>query len=232
MKYVIGLTIVFIFLGSFFGNKYFFESKNAVLDFFTRDNKEENRIQQLVLENESLKAKILSLEFLRPELVKKDDLVYYSAKVYSTYPFNHRNLFTINLGSKDGVEEMMAVALKPGVLIGQITEVFRDYSVVKSIFDSNFKIAVRIGSSQIDALLEGGNKPVLTMIDKTSGIKTGDSVYTAGLDFPYGMKVGITGEIFEDQKGGFFKKAFLETSYDVGDFKEVFVVTSYNSQPK
>lgn len=226
MRYIVASIIFLIIIISLFFGNYFISFKNAVLNLGS-DNGEENKVQQLLLENESLKAKILSLELKNSESIKENSIVYKPAKIYSTYPFNHRDIFAINAGSNDGIEKSMPVAAAPGVLLGQIIEIFPNYSLVRAIFDSEFKTAVRIGLTQADALLEGGNFLTANMIDKDSDIKPGDLVYSVSPEFPYGMKIGNIGKVSEEIEKNLFKKASVETAYNPNELKEVFVITNH-----
>ncbi|TSC95490.1 MAG: Uncharacterized protein Athens071426_545 [Parcubacteria group bacterium Athens0714_26] len=227
MKYVVELIIILAVVASLFGGGYFIKLKDAAIDFLSLGRASENKSQQLLLENESLKAKILSFQISGGEPFKKSGLDYKPAKIYSTYPFNHHDLFTINLGSDDGISVFMPVAAAIDVLIGQVIEVYPKYSVVRSIFDVNFKTAVKIGASPIDALLAGGNTPMITMISKNSDIKSGDYVYNAGLGFPYGMKIGSVDKILTDNAKDFFKNVSLGTAYNPNVIGEVLVITNY-----
>ncbi len=145
------------------------------------------------------------------------------AKIYSTYPFNSHNFLTIAVGSADGVQTGMAVTADGTYLLGQITEVFEHYSYVRTIFDKNWQISVRIGKGQHDALLTGGQQPMLTMIDKSSVVVDGDQVVTASREFLYGMKLGqIAG--LREQAGVSFQMGELAVPYSQNGLKEVAVI--------
>lgn len=227
MKYVVGLIIISAVVVSLFWGSYFIKLKDAALGFLSLGRASENKFQQLLIENESLKAKILSFQVSGGEPFKKSGFEYRPAKIYSTYPFNHHNLFTINLGSDEGIAVFMPVAAATDVLIGQVIEVYSKYSVVRSIFDVDFKTAVKIGTSQVEALLAGGNTPTITMISKNSDIKSGDSVYNASPDFPYGMKIGSIDKISADSAKDFFKNASLGMAYNPNALSEVLVITNH-----
>ncbi len=191
--------------------------------FSANDLKEENLT--LRLENETLKAQ-LALGAPEKETWLKG-LEYRPAMVFSTYPFNNQRTLAIALGSEDGVAKSMPVAAAPGILLGQVTEVFPKYSLVKTIFDPDFKIPVRIGAAATDALLEGGNQPMITLINKNTLALSGDFVYSAGVQFPYRMQIGILGTVSGVQDN-FFKKAELRTDYNINELKKVYVVANFS----
>lgn len=208
---------------------YFASFQISILNYFNRiffhtsDLKEENLT--LRLENEKLKTQIDLQE--KSNITWTKGLEYKPATVFSTYPFNNQRLLGIALGSEDGIKKLMPVAASPDVLLGQVVEVFPKYSLVRTIFDSEFKIPVRISWSAVDALLEGGNQPQITLISKNTAVSSGDPVYSAGIQLPYGMRIGVLGMISEKQDS-FFKKAELKLSYNMNELKKVFIVINYN----
>jgi len=199
--------------------------KNFLLERFS--SLSSSKLTELRLENESLKSQ---LNFPKEEanLIIRG-LKYKPAVVYSTYPYSNQKLIGINLGLEDGITRLMPVAVEPEILLGQVIEAFPKYSLVRTIFDQEFKIPVRIGWFFIDALLEGGNQPMVTMIKKDQNIASGDAVYSAGIEFPYGMKIGTVGSIAGVQDV-YFKTAEVKLIYNLNDIKKVYVITNYVSK--
>lgn len=200
-----------------FAGKYFLNFKSSVGKL-----SEENLA--LRLENESLKTQLFWQA--KKEPVWLGGWQYLSAIVHSTYPFNNQRLISVNLGSENGVKLKMPVAAEPGILLGQVVEVFPKYSWVRTIFDPDFKASVRLGWSATDALLEGGNQPMVALIPKNQPAVSGDIIFAGGREFPYGMKFGNLGLVIESQEE-FFKKAPLELAYNMNDIKKVYVVFNY-----
>ncbi len=146
------------------------------------------------------------------------------AQVYSTYPFNNHSILTIAAGSEDGVKVGMVVTTDGNYLLGQVTEVFENHSNVRTIFDKNWQLSVRIGQQRVDALLISGQQPLLTMIDRKSIVLEGDEVVSASRDFPFGMKIGtITG--VQEAREVSFQEGRLAMPYQENDLKEVAVIT-------
>ncbi|MDP3901855.1 MAG: rod shape-determining protein MreC [bacterium] len=144
------------------------------------------------------------------------------AKIYSTYPFSNRAELLLNVGSRDGAEEMMPVTIDGELLIGQIIKVFDNYSVARTVFDPDWELSVRVGIQQIDALLEGGATPRLTMVAKNKEFMEGQVVYSASKDFRYGTPLG-TVEKIEDSPTAVFREAELSVPYNFNDLREVTV---------
>ncbi|MDP1719216.1 MAG: rod shape-determining protein MreC [bacterium] len=171
-----------------------------------------------------VKNNLVSLISLRPltepELIKQGTRSVLVAKVYSTFPFNNKNLLAVNAGTADGVSVGMPVSLEGNILLGQIIEVSEKQSIIRTIFDKDWSLPVRVGAGQYDALLVGSQNPRLTLIDKTNEINVGDVVISAKKDFPYGLKVGEISKVNELLASS-FKEADLVFPYNPKDLREV-----------
>ena len=165
-------------------------------------------------------ASLINLEPLsRPEVIRQNSREVIIVKVYSTYPFNNRNLIIVNAGFEDRVVEGMTVTADGNFLLGGVIGVSVRSSVVRTIFDKDFSLSVRIGEKEVDALLAGGQNPRLTLVEKTAEIKEGDLVFSVGGGFPYGLKIGQIGAI-NDRLVGSFKEAELQVPYMLSDLRE------------
>ena len=182
-----------------------------------------NELEKLKLENEKLRAEILVFE-QSPHEIKIDNRDYLAAKIYSSYPFNNRSELTINVGAADGVRENDVVVLGGAIFLGRVSKVLPHDSLVQTLFDSKWKIPVRIGDSGIDAVLAGGVNPVLQMIASEKGPALGESVYTAGVGFSYGLTVGSIASV-EKNPVAVFKEASIELPYNLNELSGVFVRT-------
>ncbi len=173
------------------------------------------------------KNNLVAMVSLRPlakaELVKQGSRSAISASVFSSYPLNYKNLLSINAGLADGVTVGMPVTLEGNILIGQIIEVSESQSLVRTVFDKDWSLPVRIGAAERDALLVGGQNPKLTLIDKNAEIHPGDVVVSAKKDLPYGLKVGEIATVAESVSSS-FKEASLIFSYDTKDLRKVLIL--------
>ena len=97
-----------------------------------------------------------------------------------------------------------------------------DSSIVSTIFDPSWQMAVRIGSSQIDGLFQGGVSPTVTLIPQNGQINVGDMVITAASGFPYGLEVGVVEDI-SNTPNSVFRQADLQTEVDISDLRNVTV---------
>jgi len=172
-------------------------------------------------ENAILKAEIVSLShgFFSP---KNGHLI--SAHVFSSYPFNHRDILVLDAGSNEGVSLGSGVLVGDVLLLGYVQSVTLNTSNVRTIFDADVSIPVKIGEKGIDALLVGGRTPQLTLIVSEAVIGSGDSVYSAGSQFPYGLSLGEVDTV-KAEPGSAFKTATLKIAYDPGNLDAVSILT-------
>jgi cell shape-determining protein MreC len=177
-------------------------------------------LRELRIENENLRAEILQIKLgVNPE--KR----YQSVKVYSAYPFNNRSELTLAAGENAGLKEGMTVTVGGRLLLGRIIKTSAQYSIVRTIFDSGWEIPARIGEAGVDALLIGGQSPVLTLINKNKPIKSGETVYSAGRRFPYGLIIGKIDALFGEEPD-LFQRASLTMPYELNNIQEVAVITT------
>ena len=117
--------------------------------------------------------------------------------------------------------------LEPDVFIGRITRVYEDYSLVRTIFDPDWRLSVRIGENGINALLVGGPEPRLTTIDKNKILEEGSAVYSADREIPYGTLIGKIKKIII-APSAVFQEAELELPYELNnEIRELKVLVGY-----
>jgi rod shape-determining protein MreC len=163
-------------------------------------------------ENASLRVQLFDQSLSKPN----------TAKVYSDYPLNSKQEISIATGSDQGVKQGATVTWGNNVLIGKVITALGDSSIVSTIFDPSWQMAVRIGSSQIDGLLKGGNCPTVILIPQNGQINVGDVVVTAASGFPYGLEVGAVKEI-RNTPNSVFREATLQTEVNIADLRDVTV---------
>lgn len=206
-RYILAVLIVILIIVVFFTG--FFIKKELFFD--------ENI--QLKKENENLKAELqgLKIENFEAKILQDGFL---TVKVFSTYPFNVKSQITVDAGKAQGVKSLMPALFGKNILLGQVVEVTENNSIIQTIFDPNWQLPVRIGEGGINGLLQGGNEPRITFIEKDKPISTGDFVYSAGRGFPLELKVGEISEIKESAPG-IFKEAVLVVPFNIGSLREI-----------
>ncbi len=113
------------------------------------------------------------------------------------------NTITINKGKKDNIDINMAVIDSIG-LIGRISEVGEDYSIVELISNNNSKISVSI--NDIYGILDSYDKDnsvlIVKNVNKNNNIEIGNKVYTNGIGgiYPAGIYIGDVIDIISDKE--------------------------------
>lgn len=213
-------------------------------------NKIENfkSISELQKENEKLKEQVTTLSYenkiylqdkyeldeLR-KLYKLDkkyaDYPKVAARVIGKDPNNWYTVFTIDKGTRDGIEKNMNVLAGDG-LVGIVTEAHYNYSKVRSVIDDNSNVWGTIISSSDDCLVEGDlqlmdqGKIRVKNINKDADIKDGDEVVTSNISSNYlpGISIGYISDIKLDS-GKLTKTAYLTPTVDFTRLEEVLIIT-------
>jgi rod shape-determining protein MreC len=193
-------------------------------NFFIKKERSFDENLRLKQENENLRAQIQQQTVNNQQPTISGN--YLTAKVFSTYPFNVKNIVTINIGEKQGIKKSMVATVGENILLGQVTDVFENFSVIQTIFDPDWQLPVRIGKEEISGLFKAGNEPKVILIEKEKQIQTDDIVYSASQGFPYGLKIGEVAEI-KETAAGVFKEAVLKMPFNVGELREVNIILSH-----
>lgn len=154
------------------------------------DNDEVSNLKEKIaeLESEISSLKLLEKEnqelknlFSRPEDVKK----YILAAVVSRPPQSPYDVFVIDAGSKDGVEQGMTVTAFSNILLGYVTDIFPKTSKVKLISFPGEETSVMIESVSAETKISamsmgrgGGNMEI--KIPSSIEIHSGDFIKTPG----------------------------------------------------
>ena len=176
--------------------------------------------QTAATENEVLKAQLAKLQSIALQLPQSSPQ-YIPAIVYSRYPLNFKNEVLVNAGTNQGVIVGKAAVFQ-GIMIGNVLKTFPNYSLVQTIFDSTFKMPVRIGAAGADALLIGGSYPKVTSIEKKASLKPGDIVFTAVAGAPYGLPVAVVAST-STSPDSLFQEATLNFVYDVNGIQALLI---------
>ena len=208
-RYVLIILIVVIAAGIYFA------------DFFIKKEKSTDENVSLRRENQELLAQIQRSNLFGENTNENADL--FVAKVFSSYPFNVKNTVTVSGGENDGIKKNMTATIGQNIFGGRVSEVFEDYSVIQTVFDPSWQMSVRIGSREVDGLLEGGNEPKVILIERNKPLEIGEVVYSASKDFPYGLKIGEVAGI-EEKAGGVFKEAVLKIPFNVNELREINII--------
>ena len=198
------------------------EGINSFGDFTGGIAKRRHQTTQLQSENEALndevdklQAKLTAMENNLSDYEDLLDLLALSEK-YPSYEMtgariigkdagNWYDTFTINKGSADGIEKDMNVVADNG-LVGIVTQVNANSSVVRSIIDDTSNVSGMI-SKNLDICIVNGDLTLMDsgmlnveLITKGSTVVKGDEVVTSYISDKYlpGLLIGYINEVTED----------------------------------
>ncbi len=165
-----------------------------------------------------------------------DDYKFVDAALVSWSASGWSSSFTINKGSKAGVEVGDCVVTEDGFLIGQVTRVSRGGATVQTILDSASGVGT-LTDKGVSAVAEGDfnlmseGKLRLTYIEDTTRVVSGDKVITSGKGgiYPSGLVVGTVESVSLDPSG-LSASAIVEPEADIAAVAYVFIITDYEAE--
>lgn len=170
----------------------------------TEYNKLRAENEQLVYQAmlaEELQNTLSQFENMYDEMSVNENMNPIACTVIGKGDGNYFSTFTINRGSRDGIEEYMAVTIS-GALVGYTENVTETKSQVRTIIDSEASIAGLIQSSRDQGTVRGtlgiDGEPMCRMyyLPDDHLPRPGDVVVTSGvgMSFPKGIPIGTVRE--------------------------------------
>lgn len=182
-----------------------------------------NMLTDHALENEELKKLLEFRNQTTSELIPTTII----AKNYSNIQGN----FIINSGWADGVLKSMPVINNDG-LIGIVVEVEENFSLIRTLENTSFKISGTIQRSNIDGVIFwNGKNLVMHNIPTTAEIDRGDRVVTSTLStiLPSSIPIGLVIKK-ESNISGILNNVIIQPFADVMTLKNVFVMKEVKSK--
>lgn len=143
--------------------------------------------------------------------------------------------FTIDKGSDDGIELHDPVFTSIG-LVGVVTEISSNYSIVTTILSTDVTVGALSSESNTVGIIENNVKYsvdgycLMSYINKSSNLEIDEAVVTSGGSvFPSGLLIGTVKEIHSDSNG-LTLHAIIEPAENVFAVTDVFVITSFEGQ--
>lgn len=181
-----------------------------VLTVLTPGESLKSQVYELTKENKSLKAEISGAVNMGSNGIK----------VYSTYPFNGTRDISIAAGKKDDIQSGAIITFGSKVFICKVSQVNNSTSIVKTVYDPGYQVAVRIGTKEVDGLFKGGLNPIVDLIKTDADIKEGDEIITASPNLPYGLFIGTVKNITQ-VPGAPFKQTKVELGVELSSLRDV-----------
>ncbi|MDO5649690.1 MAG: rod shape-determining protein MreC [Gallicola sp.] len=212
--------------------------------FGTRQLRDE--YARLVAENRQLQERVNIMEnvisredFLEDEykLMQERKRNYTTANISAKEPGNLFVHFTIDKGSKDGVNVGDTVvqgtineknAVSEG-LVGKVIEVGLNWSKVASILDENNNVSSIVNRNGETGVIQGLQEDKLHgfMYNKEADVRSGDSIYTSGLGgiYPRDIYIGKVEEVIEDENG-LLKNIKVKSPIDFNKLYRVLIINN------
>lgn len=169
-------------------------------------------------------------------LKKSRKLTFLSAEVISNAVSAQNNFLVLSSGARSGLHAGMGVVTPRRGVVGVITEVTADYSVVMSLLHRDSRISGKLlKGGETGTLTWDGRRPnviMLNNIPKSAKVARGDTVITSGFStaFPKGMMVGRVMAVFKDKSSSNFRIQ-IQTAADFHDLQYLYVIDNIHREP-
>lgn len=182
---------------------------------------------QLVLDKEEL-TRLRELFDLSGQYADYDQV---GARVISKDSGNWFDSFTIDKGSKDGIQ-IDANVIAGGGLVGIVTEVGPNWATVRSIIDDNSNVSAMISTTSDNCIIAGnlqlideGALNLVKLTDENNKVHVGDKVVTSNISEKYlpGILIGYISELNNDANN-LTKSGKITPVVDFKHLQEVLVI--------
>ena len=201
----------------------------ALREEIAKMREESNQAGFIIRENERLRD-LLDLKQVQEDFQLVDSYII----TRSSTDWN--STFTLDKGRRDGIGVGMVAITANNEVVGMVTEVGRNYSVVKTILDSSLEISGIIASNGYSGMVQGGYStgaegllrmnylPSAAVIRNYDQVVTsGSTVYPRNLILGYVVDAGLS-------DSGVAKYAILDPAADIDNLEQVFVLTGYDQE--
>lgn len=214
--------------------------KSGMTFFYTfSDVKKEN--EELKKKNIELENKLIDYDNFKSENERlskilefknqRNDYNYVGAHIIGKSGGSFLDGYIIDKGQKDGIVQEMVVIAADG-LVGQVTSVNSNWSIVQSIVNENIAVHAIVESTRESSGIVKGYKDSnnnllakLWFLPMNSEIKEGDVISTSGLGklYPKDIRIGKVISVEED-KVKVNKNAVIQPFVDFNKLEELFVI--------
>ena len=213
---------------------------------FSNNEQYFSTMESLEEENETLKQKNMQLEeeLRKLEIIQAENstLKEYlnlteQYKSYKTVPAyiinkdvsNYSQVFVINVGRNNGIEENMTVIAAEG-LVGHVISVTEKTAKVQTLVDTSNVVSATLENSKDTVLCRGtlnGNELKTTYISTNTVLTEGEKLYTSGMGgiYPKGIYIGIVKKI-NQTKNITDRSLITEVAVDFENLETVLVITN------
>lgn len=206
--------------------------------FFADISKLQQENEELKEKNSELEASLREFEIVKAEnatlkeyLDLSEQYGNYTTKaayIISKDVSNYSNVFVINVGKEDGIENNMTVISEKG-LVGHIISVTDNTSKVQTIIDTSSTVSATLSTSRDNIICKGTLENGMlkaTYIPTNASLIQGDVVETSGMGgiYPKGIKIGTITTI-QNTKNIVDRTATITPAVDFDKVETVLVIT-------
>ncbi|MHC1720771.1 MAG: rod shape-determining protein MreC [Clostridiaceae bacterium] len=193
-------------------------------------------LEKKLVEYNSMSSENIRLSSMLNFKDTHQDYDYIGCNVIGVNGSGYLDQFVINRGSDDGIAKNMVAVTGEG-LVGQITYVSSNYSIVQTLSNENLAVSAMVeGTNENSGILKGYKDSGSSLIAKIyylpidSTLKKGDVILTSGLGglYPKGIRIGTVLSVSED-KGKVMKTALIRPYVDLDKLQELFIVVPKNN---
>lgn len=209
---------------------------SVVLD----ENKElKSKVDDLTEENNQLRQDTYELSRLR-ELYQLDEkytgYTKVGARIIEVTADNWSKAFKVDKGSDDGIQKDMNV-IAGGGLVGIVTEVGKNYSIIKTIIEDNNSVSGMLIDTNETCIVEGDIEQSdsgfvkLTHFKSDITVRDGDKVVTSNISDKYlqGILIGYAKDVTPDSNN-LTQSGYLVPAVDFNNLQEVLIITEMKNQ--
>lgn len=209
---------------------------SVVLD----ENKElKSKVDDLTEENNQLRQDTYELSRLR-ELYQLDEkytgYTKVGARIIEVTADNWSKAFKVDKGSDDGIKKDMNV-IAGGGLVGIVTEVGKNYSIIKTIIEDNNSVSGMLIDTSETCIVEGDIEQSdsglvkLTHFKSDMTVRDGDKIVTSNISDKYlqGILIGYAKDVTPDSNN-LTQSGYLVPAVDFNNLQEVLIITEMKKQ--
>lgn len=209
------------------------EMMQEIVDVLDKNKELQSEVDRLNEENNLLRQDTYELDRLRELYALDQNTSTYTkvgARVIAKDPGNWFASFTIDKGSKDGIEVDMNV-IAGGGLVGIVTEVGDSYAQVQSIIDDNSNVSAMLIDTNSTCYVKGSLKLMdtgmlyLSNFKKDVVVRDGDKVVTSNISSKYleGLLIGYAKDVKNDSNN-LTQSGYIVPVVDFEHLQEVLVI--------
>lgn len=215
----------------------------SVGEFFSGSFESLFQIKGLKKENETLQADVAKLQEENRKLIQlasennrlrsllgfketNEELTFVSgANVTGIDPGNWFDIYTLDKGSKDGVQANDAVIVGNGYLVGRVIEVAGNHSKFMALVDQRSSVSIIVDRTRDLGIVSGSaDNEIIAVMSIEADIAKGDDISTSGYStFPKNLYIGKVKSV-EKQERKLQKLVHIEPAADFERLEEVYIV--------